>query len=62
MNIHHQSADSTFSNQHGNSTKWATVHHYNRQMRYVTKPDCTTYIYWPNRGMWKWKTSYSSTY
>lgn len=62
MNIHHQSADSTFSNEHGNSTKWATVHNYNRQMRYVAKPDYTTYIYWPTRGTRKWNTSYSSTY
>jgi hypothetical protein len=26
MNIHHPSADSTLSNEHGNSAKWATVH------------------------------------
>jgi hypothetical protein len=60
MNIHHQSAYSTFSNEHGTSIKWATVHNCNRHMRYVAKPDGTAYIYWTNRGMEKWKTSYSS--
>jgi len=42
-----------------NGSQYTTVT--DRHMRYVAKPDCTTYIYWTNRGMWKWKTCYSST-
>jgi hypothetical protein len=40
MNIYHPSADSTFSKEHENSAKWATVRNYNRHMGYAAK----TYI------------------